>query len=205
MSANDLSRLEADPIYVSCASVAAAIGEMQIAASCGGGGGGGEPAPAPAPEPEDFECSRDPSCTEHVDTACRTQIMACLYPDSVGEFQSYATLGAVLETAAAGSCMAGVGACLAAEDEESCAAASCSWTAPVITSESCTADDAAATPPTNCEFTAGDGGTCGEGCSYSYSASGGGCAPADGDGAALVTCISSAQAEFAALGENTGR
>ena len=41
MSANDLPRLEADPIYVSCASVAAAIGEMQIAASCGGGGGGG--------------------------------------------------------------------------------------------------------------------------------------------------------------------
>jgi hypothetical protein len=43
MSANDLSRLEADPIYVSCASVAEAIGEAQIAASCGSSGGGEDP------------------------------------------------------------------------------------------------------------------------------------------------------------------
>jgi hypothetical protein len=114
----------------------------------------------------------------------------------VGEAASYAELEALLGTAAAGSCMAGVGACLAAEDEASCAAASCSWIAPVITSESCTANDDAATPPTNCEFTAGDGSTCGAGCSYSHSVSGGGCAPADGPGAALFTCVTTAEREF---------
>lgn len=93
MSANDLSTLATDPIYVSCASVAAAIGEAQIAASCGsgdtGGAGGDTGGGDTSPSCSDHGLSDDFSSTMPDGSPCPAGCECCRDDGTCGECNGY--------------------------------------------------------------------------------------------------------------------
>ncbi len=91
ISANDFPALAADPIYVSCASVAEAIGEAQIAASCGSSGGGEEHEhePGTSRSCSDHGLSEDFASTKSDGSDCPAGCECCRDDGTCGECNGY--------------------------------------------------------------------------------------------------------------------